>query len=756
MGGSERYVKNVSKELVKLGHDVTWVGMRFSPELRKNEINEDGVRIRRLNVPFNERRLFCFHPKLLSLMNGVDVVQFNSFVSAITGGYISKLKKKPCLGLCHEMFTNLWKKFTDNKIEQIIYPTIEKIIAKNPYVAWIVPCDYTKNTLINLGVRPEIIKKIPHGIDTKLFRPKYGTFKEVFELWDRFVIIYSGRYGFSGTCYSKNQKVLFDAFRKVKVKIPNSVLLLVGSDFEKVSPYIQSLGLELGKDVIYAGKITDEEMPEFYSSGDVFVSSSLCIHPEELVLIKNGDKIKKVSIKEIKKGDYVLSFDLNNKNTEFSKVIDIFTNENEHNYSIIRTVLGNEVKLTDNHIIFIFENNKIIEKKVSELKIGDRLVSPFKFNIEENDIEIDFRNYTGDFKYSPTERDKIIKSKYCNNKPTKPKLKIDNDFAKLMGYYIGDGWVKKNNNSFELRFCFGKKKQECIDETKKILNRFGFKYNIKDRISRVIISVPNYFLAKFFLDEFGSGSRKKHISSFIFSLPKEKRKKFIEGYCFTDGSLDRQKRLNISSVNEKLLDDFALLLISIGKISHKNKSRLQKRRFIKSPDYKGNWAKESLLFSLYFYPEEDKSMVIKKRQKDLIFTLITDIKKEKLKTTWYDLKIEKGNFLVGKNTGVFVHNSEGFGFSILESQACGTPVVAFANGSILEVVDDNHTGLLIKKKKSPYGLAKGIRTLYKYPKVRGRMSSNAIRWAKRFSWKKSAKAHSDLYEDVYCWKKING
>jgi glycosyltransferase involved in cell wall biosynthesis len=374
LGGSESYCKNVGRELVKLGHNVLWVGMRFSPELKEAETNEDGVKIIRLNVPFNERRLFCLHPKLLSLMKDADVVQFNSFVSAITGGFIAKIMKKPSVGLCHEMFADLWQKFTNNRIEQIIYPAIEKLISINPYIAWIVPCDYTKNTLIKMGVRPEIIKKIPHGIDTKLFHPKYGSFIEKYRLWDRFVILYSGRYGFKGTCYSKNQKVLFDAFKKVKVEIPSAVLLMVGSDFENVRPYIESIGLEIGKDVIYAGKIPDKQMPEFYSSGDVFVSSSL---------------------------------------------------------------------------------------------------------------------------------------------------------------------------------------------------------------------------------------------------------------------------------------------------------------------------------------------------------------------------------------------SEGFGFSILEAQACGCPVVAFANGSIPEVVSDNKTGILIKKRKTSYGLAKGIKNIYKYRRMKILMGLNAMRWVKKFSWKKSAKAHSDLYEEVYCWYKIN-
>jgi len=245
------------------------------PDTKEIEINSDGVLLRRIYVPFNQRRFFCFMPKLFRIIEGADVIQWNSFVSAITGGVISKMKNKPHVLLTHELFRDLWKKFSDNIIERNLYPFMEKIIVRNNYDAGIVPCDYTKRTLVKMGMPSDKIMKIPHGIDLKLFQPKYGLLKEKYDLFDRFVVGWTGRMDFSGTAYSKNLKCLFDAFKKVKTKVPSSVLLLGGVGFENISWYLEELGLEIGKDVIYSGRLPYKDLPFFYSSCDVFASSSL-------------------------------------------------------------------------------------------------------------------------------------------------------------------------------------------------------------------------------------------------------------------------------------------------------------------------------------------------------------------------------------------------------------------------------------------------------------------------------------------------
>jgi glycosyltransferase involved in cell wall biosynthesis len=54
---------------------------------------------------------------------------------------------------------------------------------------------------------------------------------------------------------------------------------------------------------------------------------------------------------------------------------------------------------------------------------------------------------------------------------------------------------------------------------------------------------------------------------------------------------------------------------------------------------------------------------------------------------------------------------EPFGLAMIEAMACGTPVVAFRNGSVPEVVDDGVTGFIVDDEAEAAAAAKRLRTL---------------------------------------------
>lgn len=88
--------------------------------------------------------------------------------------------------------------------------------------------------------------------------------------------------------------------------------------------------------------------------------------------------------------------------------------------------------------------------------------------------------------------------------------------------------------------------------------------------------------------------------------------------------------------------------------------------------------------------------------------------------------------------------TESFGLVALESQACGTPVVATAVGGLLTAVSDGRSGLLVDGH-DPADFAAALSSLIRQPRLRSRLAEGAIDHAGRFAWAGSAAAMLDVY-----------
>jgi len=77
---------------------------------------------------------------------------------------------------------------------------------------------------------------------------------------------------------------------------------------------------------------------------------------------------------------------------------------------------------------------------------------------------------------------------------------------------------------------------------------------------------------------------------------------------------------------------------------------------------------------------------------------------------------------------------EPFGLSAIESQACGTPVVAVNEGGFRETIIDQKTGLLLPR--DPTKFAKSLEKLLKDRQRLNLMGKQAINQAKKFNWEK--------------------
>jgi glycosyltransferase involved in cell wall biosynthesis len=92
---------------------------------------------------------------------------------------------------------------------------------------------------------------------------------------------------------------------------------------------------------------------------------------------------------------------------------------------------------------------------------------------------------------------------------------------------------------------------------------------------------------------------------------------------------------------------------------------------------------------------------------------------------------------------------ESFGLTALEAMACGTPVVAFQTGGLVDVIADGETGLLEKRVGSVVGLHDQLDWMLQHAMERQNMGLAARqRVEKQFTSGLMAKRYVELYNWV--------
>ncbi len=92
---------------------------------------------------------------------------------------------------------------------------------------------------------------------------------------------------------------------------------------------------------------------------------------------------------------------------------------------------------------------------------------------------------------------------------------------------------------------------------------------------------------------------------------------------------------------------------------------------------------------------------------------------------------------------VTTSSKEGWGLTVIEANACGTPVIASDVEGLRDAVKDGETGLLYSYG-SIEGLASSITRVLTDETLRRKLEDNALRWSQEFDWERAAEETEKL------------
>lgn len=264
VGGMEKVVLEISKGLVKKGHEVTVLTTDlYSNSSFFSEENLDDIKIVRFKNKYNFGG-YGYCPEAMTWLKknfqNYDVVHshgYNRYLSEFAISYL--FKKIPTVFSPHG-FIHTKKHIFAKKIHDWL---IGWKIRKANICTMLTKLDL--NDYDRLGVDLEKIVELPNGVDTKKYNQldvkRIKSLKKKYEL-NKNILLYVGRIH-----KSKGLQYVIKAIKDLDCK-----LLIVGPDGGFKKELVKQIKDEKMKEkIVFSGKISDEDLIASYHASDVFV-----------------------------------------------------------------------------------------------------------------------------------------------------------------------------------------------------------------------------------------------------------------------------------------------------------------------------------------------------------------------------------------------------------------------------------------------------------------------------------------------------
>ncbi len=397
-------------------------------------------------------------------------------------------------------------------------------------------------------------------------------------------------------------------------------------------------------------RINNFEMLHFRLMGnDSMLPYGACLKNDTRILTKEGIK----EIQHIVKGDTVISFNFATQKKIESTVLDTVASGEKECYMIRTRHTFFEASKEHKIATYNTTKNAFEYKNVPELQKGDKLVVSPKHNVEQN-IPIDKS-------FPVNNRRHWWNENSIKNIPDY----VTEDFARLFGFLIGDGWLFKNTVVFALGVD-----EQTNNKYSDLLKYFSNKLYLKEikpnkkfhKTSLKIMKLECYSKALYTILKrmgFAGKAKTKRLPSWIFSAKKEIQIALLEGLLDADGSVFTDEwdctRHTIELSNEQLVKDIKTLIQCIGYKS--GKVGMRQRHDVTIFGNKVKNIAPSFVLNYYIskLTQNNPTDIANRLTNDFIIEPIETIEKSG-KFPTYDICVDNKDHNFFAN-GILVHNS---------------------------------------------------------------------------------------------------
>lgn len=281
-GGSTISTKRFADRLIKRGNKV--VILTTKPSMIKKDVERRGnliiYRFPSFPVPFTKKKNYFCYPVLpqkiqkIFKKERIDIIHICLVPSILSLEcmFMARFMGLPIVATHHvlaESFSMNLPLVPKKTFNTFFYKMVNEYY--NHFNLVIGPCRYTKKILKQYGLKTKAIV-ISNGINLSEFNPKMESkkFLQAFNLKDEDPkILFIGRLS-----KEKGVEFLIDAFVHVLKRIPDAKLIIVGTGFleNKIKQEVNEMNLR--KNIIITGFISDKMLKEIYASSNVFVLPS--------------------------------------------------------------------------------------------------------------------------------------------------------------------------------------------------------------------------------------------------------------------------------------------------------------------------------------------------------------------------------------------------------------------------------------------------------------------------------------------------